>query len=264
MPISAFAGDDSEDPVVFLPRLFGPGTTVWQKYHCAPVGGWLSGWTVIVPSDEGVHAFAMNEHDPDHYEEDGWANMSRGRRVDLLTRSVQAPKWTTIDLPALVLKLVKRMQYNGGPDSFDFDAAGALNRRATAWVLAHALADLSEAEAAGVWMMMGLQVESEMLHLCHRLVTGVENITANRAHVEEAERVTVAAYESMTGVTLRGAELERLGVPGALMTYPRAVWEDEAERLVASALARDPDFCGDVEAARAPKRPARFRYAVAG
>lgn len=227
-------------PASFLPVLFGPDTSVQPIYHCAPVGAWVSGWTVVttLPDGQGTHAFVLREYESRCGIETEWVNLSRGSRINVLTRAVGGPAWAASDVSGLMTKVYKRAA-KVAADAEGIDAAWVLNDEPLAWVLRHVMGLLDEEEQSTMRFLLSFSPETSAHGLVDRLLRAADHAAENWTSVDAAEETTIAAAQRVAGVTLTGSQLELIRIPGVLLTFPRDSWEREADRLIRAAFAPD-------------------------
>jgi hypothetical protein len=242
LPLSAFndpADSDNLSVESVIAQVFGPNTTTKPVIHVAEVGGWVKAHTVVVePVDgSGVLAFVVNTQEENGY--DGVGH-TRGARINTLTRALNGKVWAAADRIELAVKMMRKVgQIEDDGYRINFDTSGALNEEPKVWMLSHVLSLLSDAERADHAMFLAaLACPSAVFERMERLLGAVDNVRANWPIHDEAEVVSSAAVERYNGVKVSGAQLERLGVPGALLPFPRNEWDKVADGLVASVYAR--------------------------
>lgn len=236
LPLSAFDIKGADDPALLMPALFGPETTVEPIIHCASLGAWVSGWTVVttLPDGAGAHAFVLREYDDAYRIETEWSNLSRGARINVLSHAVnQSATWTAADRSALAGVMVDVIgQYADDGDDINMDRPGALNDEEAPWVLRHLIRSLPVDAGEALPFLLAMGHQSSALGRAHALVAGVENVITNWGRHGEVEEIVRAAVHRFNGVTLNGAQIERLGVGGALLAYPFESWSTVADRVV--------------------------------
>lgn len=232
LPVSAFTGDDTFGD--WAARVFGPGTSVAPMIHCAHLGTWVSGWTVVtaLPEGDGVATLSVDMVDD-------WATMRRGRRVDLLTSSAKWSRWAGADVTASCLSATDEMasEYAEGA-RFEWDYFGVLNNHRAAWTAAHLRNLLDAEQREGFDFMLSLKYPAEQVAHVRLAMERVNNVAANQHLSDKAEEAIVSAVHRKWGVTIRGAEVEALGVAGALIPLRLTTWPTEADRLVVAAVER--------------------------
>lgn len=229
LPLSAFPVGGGEEFPSFVQRLFGTAASTERMLHCADLGVWETGWTVVAPLPEqaGGGWFGLVVGGKNDDDELTWEAMSRGTRINVLTRALRGDLVLAQDLPGLAYTIAETVTSDA--DGYDhlFTGYGPVNFDDDMWLARHILRKQSEGGQFLTAFTTSPKVE--------RAVLAIDNIWINRSETRLAERCVAAAARKVYGVDLNPAQVERTGIGAALMIHPQETWAAEAERLVALA-----------------------------
>lgn len=235
LPFSTFRQDAECSPAEYLSSVLGVSASGRPWVHCANLGAWETGTTLLFDLPAEVGGGVAVTYDS-HQGTRGWPSLtSAGARADRVigwTVEVRAAA-TACDLALTLSQVVV-----GHPD--EFLASGfSLNSRPAACMLAHVLHALTMQERATAEMLIGLRYSVPVVAKIAALVATADALVENLPRASEVEPVLSRAIESVSGVRMNGAQIESLRLSEALMGTQHARWEDKALELAAAAVVAD-------------------------
>lgn len=235
LPFSAFRQGAACTPAEYLSGLLGRDASGRPWVHCANLGAWETGTTLLFDLPAGVGGGVAATYDS-HQGTRGWPSLtSAGARAD------RAIGWTVevrAAATACDLSLALADAAVGHPE--EFLASGfSLNSRPVVCMLAHVLQTLTAEERASVEMLVGLRYSLPVAAKIAALVAAADALVENLPRSNEVEPVLSRAIESVSGVRMNGAQIEALRLSEALMATPYSGWEAKALELATAAAAAD-------------------------
>lgn len=237
LPVSAYIQPREITRLDFLNNALGVNATAEPLVFCERLGARENGSSILFdlpePIGPGVAVLVFHEN-----VDGAWAALPDvGSRLGHLVKIVNHDTmWAAASMVELALLLIREVIEGNDPFA-TAHAPVSLNWASPVWALAHVYGALSPDEVAEVDRRSAERHDPEDLAMATERRRGADELKANLPHADEVMEVLSAAIAEFIEDRVTSNEIEAKPLSQGLLQTPRAAWNDEARRIVASALA---------------------------